>query len=124
MWSSCKAARGFCPDVDTTCPGTAVAGLVPRQKEGIVTETSAKRGSDRADRASGGNPVSRFFGALSLFVRQILDELRKVVRPTGPELVRYTTVVVVFVVIMMAVVSGLDFGLSKLIAWVFTGTTF
>ena len=37
-------------------------------------------------------------------MRQILDELRKVVRPTGPELVRYTTVVVVFVVVMMALV--------------------
>lgn len=89
-----------------------------------MTETSARRGSGRADKARGGNPVSRLFGALSLFVRQILDELRKVVRPTGPELVRYTTVVVVFVVIMMAIVSGLDLGLSKLIAWVFTGTTF
>jgi preprotein translocase subunit SecE len=30
----------------------------------------------------------------------------------------------VFVVIMMAIVSALDLGLSKLIAWVFTGTTF
>ncbi|WP_076262130.1 MULTISPECIES: preprotein translocase subunit SecE [Intrasporangium] len=88
-----------------------------------MTETSAKRGSGRADKARGGNPVSRFFSALSLFVRQILDELRKVVRPTGPELVRYTTVVVVFVVVMMALVSALDFGLSKLISWVLTGST-
>jgi preprotein translocase subunit SecE len=95
----------------------------PRQKEGIVTETSAKRGSGRADRASGGNPVSRLFGAIGLFVRQILDELRKVVRPTGPELVRYTTVVVVFVMIMMGLVSLLDLGLSKLISWVLTGST-
>ncbi len=87
-----------------------------------MTETSAKRGSGRADKTRGGNPVSRFFGAVGLFVRQILDELRKVVRPTGPELVRYTTVVVVFVVIMMALVSVLDFALSKLISWVLTGT--
>jgi preprotein translocase subunit SecE len=88
-----------------------------------VTETSAKRGSDRADKAHGGNAISRLFGAISLFVRQILDELRKVVRPTGPELVRYTTVVVVFVVVMMALVSALDFGFTKLVSWVFTGTT-
>ena len=88
-----------------------------------MTETSAKRGSGRAGKAQGGNAVSRLFGAFSLFVRQILDELRKVVRPTGPELVRYTTVVVVFVAIMMALVSALDFGLSKLISWVLTGST-
>lgn len=86
-----------------------------------MTETSAKRGSGRADKASGGNPVSRLFGAIGLFIRQILDELRKVVRPTGPELMRYTTVVVVFVVIMMAIVSGLDLGWSKLVTWAFSG---
>ncbi len=88
-----------------------------------MTETSAKRGSERAGRAQGGNAVSRFFGAIALFIRQILDELRKVVRPTGPELIRYTTVVVVFVSIMMAIVSGLDLGFSKLISWAFTGAT-
>lgn len=86
-----------------------------------MTETSAKRGSERARKVQGGNVVSRLFGAIALFVRQILDELRKVVRPTGPELMRYTTVVVVFVMIMMAIVSGLDLGFSKLISWLFTG---
>jgi len=86
-----------------------------------VTETSAKRGSDRADKSGDGNAISRLFGAISLFVRQILDELRKVVRPTGPELVRYTTVVV-FVVVMMALVSVLDFGFTRLVSWVFAGS--
>jgi preprotein translocase subunit SecE len=84
-----------------------------------VTETSAKRGSGRADEARDGNAITRLFGSISLFVRQILDELRKVVRPTGPELVRYTTVVVVFVVVMMALVSVLDFGFTRLVSWVF-----
>jgi preprotein translocase subunit SecE len=84
-----------------------------------VTETSAKRGSDRADKARGGNPVSRLFGAISLFVRQILDELRKVVRPTRSELWNYTLVVIVFVTVMMALVSVLDLGFSKLVALVF-----
>ena len=87
-----------------------------------MTETSAKRGSDRADKSGDGNAISRLFGAISLFVRQILDELRKVVRPTGPELVRYTTVVVVFVMVMMALVSVLDFGFTRLVSWVFAGS--
>ena len=84
-----------------------------------MTETSAKRGSGRADKARGGNPVSRLFGAISLFVRQILDELRKVVRPTRSELWNYTLVVIVFVTVMMALVSGLDLGFSKLVGLVF-----
>ena len=66
----------------------------------------------------GGNPISRWIKALGLFVSQILDELRKVVRPTRSELWNYTIVVIVFVTVMMAFVSGLDFGFSKLIGLV------
>lgn len=86
-----------------------------------MTETSAKRETGRPGRARRGNPVSRLYGALALFIRQILDEMRKVVRPTGPELVRYTSVVIVFVLVIMAVISGFDFVWSKLISWTFTG---
>ena len=68
---------------------------------------------------SGGNPISRWVKALTLFVSQILDELRKVVRPTRNELWNYTLVVIVFVTVMMALVSGLDLGFSKLVGLVF-----
>jgi len=56
---------------------------------------------------------------LALFVSQILDELRKVVRPTRSELWNYTLVVIVFVSFMMALVAAFDFGFSKLVALVF-----
>ena len=56
-----------------------------------------------------------------LFVRQVVAELRKVVRPTRNELVTYTTVVLVFVLAVMAYVSVLDFGLGRLVLWVFGG---
>jgi preprotein translocase subunit SecE len=84
-----------------------------------VTETSAKRGSGRADEARDGNAITRLFGSISLFVRQILDELRKVVRPTRHELWNYTLVVIVFVSFMMALVSLFDLGFSRLVALVF-----
>ncbi|MDN5796203.1 MAG: preprotein translocase subunit SecE [Intrasporangium sp.] len=89
-----------------------------------MTETSAKRGSGRTGQTKRGNPVSRLYGAIALFIRQILDEMRKVIRPTGPELVRYTTVVIVFVLVIMAFVSGFDFVWNKLISWTFTGKAF
>ena len=63
--------------------------------------------------------MSRFFGAIALFVSQILDELRKVVRPTRHELVTYTSVVIVFVSVIMAFVWGLDQLVVKLVALVF-----
>ena len=89
-----------------------------------MTDVSAgTRGSGRTSRkgGKGGNPVSRFFRAVSLFVSQILDELRKVVRPTRSELVNYTIVVIVFVTFVMALVSTVDFGFTKLVLWVFGG---
>jgi preprotein translocase subunit SecE len=67
----------------------------------------------------GGNPISRWMKALGLFVSQILDELRKVVRPTRSELWNYTIVVIVFVTVMMAMVAALDLGFSKLVGLVF-----
>ncbi len=70
-------------------------------------------------RERGGNPISRWFRRIQLFVSQILDELRKVVRPTRSELWNYTLVVIVFVAVMMAFVSGLDYGFTKLVGLVF-----
>ncbi len=67
----------------------------------------------------GGNPISRWFRALGLFISQILDELRKVVRPTRSELWNYTIVVIVFVTVMMGFVAALDFGFTKLVGLVF-----
>jgi preprotein translocase subunit SecE len=63
--------------------------------------------------------VGRLFGAMALFIRQILDELRKVVRPTRHELVTYTSVVIVFVSVVMGFVWGLDQLLVKLIGFAF-----
>ena len=63
------------------------------------------------------------FGRLALFLRQVVAELRKVVTPTRRELFSYTGGVLVFVVIMMALVSGLDFGFSALVNFLFGDPT-
>jgi preprotein translocase subunit SecE len=61
------------------------------------------------------NPLAR----LSLFLRQVVAELKKVVRPTRSELITYTSVVLVFVIAVMVYVSGLDLAFSQLVLWVF-----
>ena len=89
-----------------------------------MTETSAdSRRSGRADRRRGqqGNPVRRLFHSIGLFVSQILDELRKVVRPTGSELLNYTFVVVVFVIVIMGIVSLFDFVFHRLVLLTLAG---
>lgn len=61
--------------------------------------------------AAGGAPREKklnVFQRIALFMRQVFAELRKVVTPTRQELVKYTAVVLGFVVVMMAIVYGLD----------------
>ncbi len=49
-----------------------------------------------------------FFQRIAVFIRQVFAELRKVVTPTRQELLKFTGVVLGFVVVMMAFVYGLD----------------
>ncbi len=60
-----------------------------------------------------------FFGRIALFIRQIMAELRKVVTPTRKELAKFTSVVLVFVLIVIGFVYGLDFVFRWLISQVF-----
>ena len=56
---------------------------------------------------------------ISLFYRQVIAELRKVIWPTRKELVTYTSVVIVFVTMVIVYVTVLDFGFSKAVFQVF-----
>lgn len=69
----------------------------------------------KRERAARRNPFAR----IALFIRQVIGELKKVVTPTRRELFSFTAVVLVFVVIMMAIVWGLDQVFSLLVVYVF-----
>jgi preprotein translocase subunit SecE len=73
----------------------------------VTTTTATKRRTGR--------------GRVRLFLRQVVAELKKVVRPTRNELITYTSVVLVFVLAVMTYVSILDFGFGKLVLWAFGG---
>ena len=79
---------------------------------GGPTSSATRRG-----RGSGGGPIAR----LALFLRQVIAELKKVVRPTRTELVTYTSVVLVFVLTVMLIVSGFDYAFGQLVLWAFGG---
>ncbi len=49
----------------------------------------------------------------TLFVRQVIAELRKVVYPTRPQLINYVIVVLVFVAIMIALVTVMDLAFGE-----------
>ncbi|MFI5913497.1 preprotein translocase subunit SecE [Dactylosporangium sp. NPDC051541] len=62
---------------------------------------------------------NNIFARLINFIREVVAELRKVIWPTRKELTTYTLVVVVFVIVMLAIVGGLDYGFAKLVLWSF-----
>lgn len=84
--------------------------------ESAGTATAARgddaRGPKRARRPG---PLSR----TTTYVRQVVAELRKVIWPTRNELVTYTSVVLVFVVIMVSLVAVFDFAFTKGVLAVF-----
>ena len=59
------------------------------------------------------------FMRIGLFIKQIIDELRKVLTPTSKELFFWALAVFIFVLFLMALVTGMDFGLGKLTLWIF-----
>ncbi|MDP9984515.1 preprotein translocase subunit SecE [Pseudarthrobacter oxydans] len=87
--------------------------------EDQVTETAASSSSGRPAKNA---PKAGFFARIALFVRQVIGELKKVVAPTRKELINYTLVVLVFVVIMMLIVTLLDLAFGTAVGWVFGGT--
>ncbi len=77
---------------------------------------STRRRSETEAQRGGTGPVH--------LVREIYDELRKVVWPTGGELYRYTLVVVVTVVIISTFIGAVDYGVGEAVKrWVYAGVT-
>ncbi len=75
--------------------------------------------ASRAEAASSRPTASARGGGPVRFIRESVSEMRKVLWPSRNELVTYSIVVIVFVVIMVAIVGGLDFGFAKLVLSVF-----
>ena len=73
-------------------------------------------GTARADRDNLG-----WFARVSLFMREVIAELRKVIWPTRKELIAYTGVVIVFVLIMAGIVALMDFVFGRGVLALFGG---
>jgi len=85
-----------------------------------ASTTSGK--PERAGRAGAGTTKKRgLFARIALFVRQVIAELKKVVKPTRNELFTFFVVVIVFVLAIMAYVGLVDLGFGRLALWVFGG---
>lgn len=68
---------------------------------------------------SGMKTITKPFITVGRFTRQTVNELRKVVTPTVREWAGWIVGVGVFVLLLMALVTGMDFGLGKLVLHIF-----
>jgi preprotein translocase subunit SecE len=68
---------------------------------------------DRAAKPNG--PAKQDRTTPAQFVTEVRDELRKVVWPTRKELITYTTSALVFILIMVGLVTGLDYVFTRLV---------
>lgn len=78
-----------------------------------VADKPAKAKAAKTERSR--NP----FAAIWLFLQQVVAELKKVIWPTRRDTVVYTIVVLIFVVVVTAFITGLDVGFARLVLLVF-----
>jgi preprotein translocase subunit SecE len=78
------------------------------------TAPKAKKAKAKSDGPSR-NPILYVVN----YLKQVVAELRKVIWPNRKQMVTYTSVVLVFLAFMVALISGVDLGLAKLISLVF-----
>ena len=62
-----------------------------------------------------GNPIMFVVN----YLKQVVAELRKVIWPNRKQMVTYTSVVLAFLVFMVALIAGADYGLARLVSLVF-----
>jgi preprotein translocase subunit SecE len=78
----------------------------------MATQT---RGQGAERRTGAGRAAKRDRTTPAVFIRQVAAELRKVIWPTRKELITYTVVALVFVIVMTTIVTSLDYGFTKLV---------
>jgi len=83
-------------------------------KAKTAQKTTKAKKSKKAG-ASSANPIIFVYN----YLKQVVAEMRKVIWPSRKQMLTYTSVVLVFLAFMVALVGLADFGLAKLVLLVF-----
>jgi preprotein translocase subunit SecE len=110
-----RSRRGTATEDDSEAVDLATGTKAAPTKNGAGTATkTAKKAADRPGKG-GRNPFLFVWN----YLKQVVAELRKVIWPGRRELITYTTVVIVFVAFIVALVAGLDLLFAKGVLAVF-----
>ncbi|MDU0478662.1 preprotein translocase subunit SecE [Staphylococcus chromogenes] len=77
-----------------------------RQLTGVSTTSTAQAEAKKAAAKPAGD--EKVGGGVASFLPEVGSELKKVIWPTGKQMVVYTTIVFAFLIVMTALVSGID----------------
>jgi preprotein translocase subunit SecE len=89
-----------------------------------VEETASKpskngSGKTKKKTAKKGDSPRNPFVFVWNYLKQVVAELRKVIWPNRKQMVSYTSVVLVFLAFMVALIGGVDLGFARLVSLVF-----
>jgi len=98
-------------DVDT--------GDTDSDSDDSTADAGKKSKPKKAEKSKKTGPTRNPFVFVWNYLKQVVAELRKVIWPNRKQMIGYTTVVLVFLVFMVALIGGVDLGLAKLVMWVF-----
>ena len=102
--STPRGKRGAATAVADTSDDTVGGGVALKERPGDAPEKERRR-----------NPFARLW----VFLTQVVAEMRKVIWPSRQEMIQYTIIVLIFVIIMTAFISGIDLGFARLVLWLF-----
>ncbi len=102
--------------VDTAAGEAITEAIVTVLDEDGAEATPVKtKPAKNADTGPSRNPITFVIN----YLKQVIAELRKVIWPNRKQMVSYTTVVLMFLAFMVALIGVVDLGLAKLVLLVF-----
>ncbi|MFN2525421.1 MAG: preprotein translocase subunit SecE [Actinomycetota bacterium] len=93
-----------------------------QQRRMLKKQEEAKRSGATAARPPAkapGGPIKRERTKPRQFVKEVVAELRKVAWPTRPEVVAYSVVVLISLIIVATLIFGMDFVFTKAVLALF-----
>jgi preprotein translocase subunit SecE len=86
------------------------------QKQGAIDEDGVQKATRRP--APSPNAPREPRAKPREFAREVNAELRKVAWPSRRETINLSIIVLIFLVVLTAIIAGLDLGFSKVVLWI------
>jgi preprotein translocase subunit SecE len=106
-----RSRRGTAADdIDTHSTAQEAATIEDEAK-------AKKKKAKKATKEERRNPIAYVIN----YLREVIGELRKVIWPNRKQMATYTTVVLVFMAVLVTMISLVDLGVARLVLLVFGG---